>query len=82
MLEDGKTVLEVEFLVHYRTGIYLHAVIGEIFFILRKEASRGRGLGEVKEGKEGEKHGTAAFDDKEITPFCKGPAVDLENAKG
>lgn len=82
MLEDGKTILEVEFLVHDRTGIDLHAVVGEIFLFLREEASRGRGVGEVEEGKEGEKHGAAAFDDEEIAPFCKGAAVDLEDAEG
>ena len=82
VLEDGKTILEIEFLIHHRTGIDLHAVMGEIFLFLREEASRGRGLGQVEEGEEGEKHGAAAFDDEEIAPFCKGAAVDLEDAEG
>ena len=82
MLKNGETILEIEFLVHHRTGIDLHAVVGEIFLFLREEASRGRGLGQVEEGKEGEKHGAAAFDDEEIAPFCEGAAADLEDAEG
>ena len=82
MLEDLETLLEVELLVHYAAAIHLHAVVGEIFLRLREKASGGGRVGQVEECEDCKEHGTAAFDDEEVTPICERAGMDVEDAEG
>ena len=82
VLENPETVPQVEFLVHDRAGVDLHAVVGEVFFGLGEEARGGGGLRQVGEGEEGEEDGAAAFDDEEVAPVGERAGVDLEDAEG
>jgi hypothetical protein len=58
----------------------LHAVEGELLFLLRQEGGALRTVGEVPEGKDGEAEGAAAFDDEEVAPVGDFAGVDLEDA--
>lgn len=82
MLKDNQGVAEVELVVDDGAGVDLDAVEGEGFLVFGEEFRLGDAAREVPEGEDGEEHGGAAFDDKEIAPVGDGGALDLEDAEG
>lgn len=81
LFENGDGVSEVELFVDDGRAVRLHAVVGEVLFLLGEEVRLRRRLREVPESEEREGDGAATLHDKEIAPVCQGAGFDLEHAK-
>ena len=70
MFEDGERIPEVEFFVDDGGAVSLHAVVGQVFFLLGEEVRLRSGLWEVPEREDGESNRATAFHDEQVAPIC------------